>query len=113
MPGFDPHDWYGFGDWRGGDPVDPNTVHLLRWGFLVALSACLASFAPPALMPAVLSMLLHLAALGSAVVAGLKEEPVDAPHFTSWDEAAASVALGLLLDILFPALLPAGAEVWP
>jgi hypothetical protein len=41
-----------------------------------------------------------MATLGAA----LRKEPVLAPHFTRWDEAAASAALGLLMLIVLPML---------
>lgn len=111
MDAFDPRNWRWPNGWRDDQPVDPNTEHLIRWSLLVASCACIASFAPPEMMAAAFSALLHTASLASALTAYFKEERVDAPHLTNWDEAAASLAIGLLLDILFPVQLPVDAGV--
>ncbi|WP_119458711.1 hypothetical protein [Rhodospirillaceae bacterium SYSU D60014] len=96
---YDPRDWQGS---RNGDPTDPNIDSLIRCGLAVALCLCLASFYPWELVPAVLSLFLLLAALGISLVATVCEERLDPPHLSRWDEAAACMALSLLLKILFP-----------
>lgn len=101
MNTYDPRDWQGS---RDGASADPSLASVLRWGITVALCFCLASFYPRELVPSVLSFLLLVAALGTAVAATIREERFDPPHLTLWDEAAACMALSLLLKILFPAM---------
>ncbi|MBP2297052.1 hypothetical protein [Azospirillum rugosum] len=92
----DPWDRNGWIDPEGQRPVGPNTEHLLRWGVTVALCLFLASLHPPEAVPVMLGGFLLLASLAAAAAAGLRGEPLIAPHFTRWDEAVASAALGLL-----------------
>lgn len=99
MQTYDPRDWRGS---RGNDPAGPDLDPLIRLGLLVALCLLFASSYPRELVPAIWSFFLLLAALGGAVVAAVCDEPIDPPHPTHWDEAAACLALSLLLEILFP-----------
>ena len=103
---FDPRDWNastGGGD--GPELADPNRHHLLRVGLAAAVSLFLASFLPPALVPAAFAALMLAAGMGAAALASARgEDPpaIDAPQLTHWDEAAACIALGLLVKIMFP-----------
>ncbi|AWK86010.1 hypothetical protein [Azospirillum thermophilum] len=107
----DPWNWIRWIDPEDRRPISPDAEHLVRWGVTVALCLFLASLYPPEAVPVMLGGFLLLAALAAAVAAGLRGEPLFAPHFTRWDEAAASAALGLLawngmelLRGLFPAV---------
>ncbi|MBP2294350.1 hypothetical protein [Azospirillum rugosum] len=100
----DPWDWRG---WKGPEddkPLSRNEEHLIRWGLTVAFCLFVASLYPAELMP-MLGVLLLMGAIAAATAAELREEPVFAAHFTLWDEAAASAALGLLA-LLAPSLRP-------
>lgn len=92
----DPWDWNGWIDPEDRRPIGPNAEHLVRWGVTAALCLFLASLYPPEAVAVMLGSFLLLAALGAATAASLRGEPLFAPHFTRWDEAAASAALGLL-----------------
>jgi len=97
-------DWNDWIDPHDQEPVDPNQEHLIRWGLTVALCLFFASHYPMEMMAIRLAGFLLLGALMAAVGAALRKEPILAPHFTRWDEAAASAALGLLMLIVFPML---------
>jgi hypothetical protein len=91
---------------------------LLQLGLVASLCLFLASFAPPALFPFVAAKFLELAALGSSLEATLRGDRVFDDRLTAWDQAAALMAAGLLLRLLFglpPELaaegMPAGAAV--
>jgi len=101
-------DGWNWNDLSGPDnrgPVDPNQEHLIRWGLTVAFSLFFASLYPLPVVPVMLGTFLLMGALGSCMAAGLRREPVFAPHLTTWDEAAASAALGLLV-LIGSSLLP-------
>lgn len=74
----------------------------------MALCLFFASSYPMEVMPIKLAGFLLLSALIAAIGAGLREEPILASHFTRWDEAAASAALGLLVLIASPLLCSQG-----
>ena len=102
---FDPWDWHGWDEGEGGEPLGPNAEHLVRWGLTVAVCLFVASLYPVELVPGLLGVLLLMGAIAAATAAELRDEPVFAPHFTLWDEAAASAALGLLAWLV-PSLQP-------
>ncbi|HYF07909.1 MAG TPA: hypothetical protein VD970_09825 [Acetobacteraceae bacterium] len=113
MDGFDPRDWWGWPDGadRGHPQGDPDLYRLLLFGLTAAACLCLASFAPPALVPFVAAQLFVIAALGSALEAVLREERLIEAHLTAWDQAAALMLLAQLLRLAFrvpPQLLPEG-----
>jgi hypothetical protein len=97
-------DWNDWIDPNDQEPVDPNQEHLIRWVLTVALCLFFASHYPVEVMPIKLAGFLLLGALMATLGAALRKEAVLAPHFTRWDEAAASAALGLLMLIVFPML---------
>lgn len=102
MHDLDPRGWR---DWGGSDreqPGDPNLDRALHCGMLVAACLCLASFAPPALMPLAAAGLLHSAAIAMVIVAILEEDGFRAPTLTRWDEAAACLMISLLIRLLAP-----------
>ena len=101
-------DWWDWENWSEPDeaaaPVGPNQEHLVRWGLTVAACLFLASLCPAGTVPTMLGAFLIMGAWTAAIAAALREEPVDAPHLTLWDEAATLAALGLLAPMV--AVLP-------
>ncbi|WP_159350820.1 hypothetical protein [Roseomonas harenae] len=103
---------------HGTPQGDPEMDWLLQFGLVASLCLFLASFAPSALFPLVAARFLELAALGSSLEATLRGDRVFDDRLTAWDQAAALMAAGLLLRLLFglpPELaaegMPAGAAV--
>jgi hypothetical protein len=97
---FNPRDWKTS---TGGPDLSDPDGHLIRIGLIAALSLFCASFVPLAQVPDTFASLMSAAGFASAAVAALSDEPMlDAPKMTHWDEAAVSVALGLLAKIAFP-----------
>jgi len=104
MHPFDPRDWWGPDAGRGRNPGDPDLDRLLLCGLAIATCLCLASFAPPALVPYLAAELLMLAALGSALEGALRgERPLLEHRLTAWDQAALLAAVALLLRLAFGA----------
>jgi hypothetical protein len=95
-------DWNDWIDPNDQEPVDPNKEHLIRWTLMVVVCLFLASHFPVEVMAIKLSGFLLMGAVMAAIAAGLRQEPVFAPHFTWWDEAAASATLGLLVHAALP-----------
>lgn len=98
---YDPRDWQG-GRGEGREPHDPNETAMLRVGLAVALSLFFASLLPLPMVPAALSQLLFIAGLGAVGVAILRSQPLLAEYFTSWDEAAAFLALSYAVELFWP-----------
>jgi hypothetical protein len=90
---------------RGQTPEDPDLDRVLVFGLVAAACLCVASFAPPELMPILAADLLGWAALASMYEAVLRDEKPSGERLTAWDQAAALLAASLLLRILFPAPL--------
>jgi hypothetical protein len=117
MHSYDPKDWWGLdqGSRGHGTPQgDPEMEWLLQFGLVASLCLFLASFAPPALVPFAAAKFLELAALGSSLQATLRGERVFDERLTAWDQAAALMAAGLLLRLLFgspPELVTEGMAV--
>src|SRR3954454_11167783 len=95
-------DWNDWIDPNDQEPVDPNREHLIRWTLMVVVCLFLASHFPVEVMAIKLSGFLLMGAIMAAIAAGLHQEPLLAPHFTWWDEAAASATLGLLVHVALP-----------
>jgi len=95
-------DWNDWIDPNDQEPVDPNREHLIRWTLMVVVCLFLASHFPVEVMAIKLSGFLLMGAIMAAIAAGLRQEPLLAPHFTWWDEAAASATLGLLVHVALP-----------
>ena len=70
---------------------------------VAAACLCVASFAPPELMPLLAADLLSWAALASMYEAALRDQRPFEERLTAWDQAAALLAASLLLRILCPA----------
>ncbi|WP_135468958.1 hypothetical protein [Crenalkalicoccus roseus] len=105
MHPFDPQQWWGVrpGGTDHGDPQDPNLDRAVICGLAAAACLCLASFAPPPLVPHAAAVLLFWAALGSAAEAALRGQHPLEEHLTAWDQAAALLAASLLLRLAFGA----------
>jgi hypothetical protein len=106
MHSFDPRDWWGLGQGsadHGAPQGNPNLDRLLILGLVAATCFCLASFAPPPLVPLVAAELLVLAAHGSALEALLRGERLFQNRLSAWDQAAVLLAAALLLRLLFGA----------
>lgn len=101
MATFNPRDFWepsgGFGDLdKGGrSPRTASREAVQRWAAVLAFCLCFAGLAPPGLFASALAALLMLAGIASLGVAALQQQSPTAPHLTSWDEAAWSLALGL------------------
>ena len=109
MHSFDPRHWWWPGDGgagRGQTPEDPNLDRVLVFGVVAAACLCVASFAPPELMPLLAADLLRWAALASVYEAVLRGQQPLEERLTGWDQAAALLATSLLLRILFSAPMP-------
>lgn len=81
--------------------LDPNAANAaILWNAAFAFAVCflLASFGPREFFAASLSSLLFVAAFFSAVGAGVRGEPVEAPHLSNWDVAAAFLLASLVLS---------------
>ena len=115
----DPGDW-----WSGEGPrnpwgaaPDPNGEALRRLGLVIALALFVASLYPHAMMAAFLCEAFSAGAFATAILAMLREEPVQAAQLTLWDEAAALQLLGLIAkffihrDAVFPVLKIWGATL--
>jgi len=115
MDAFDPRGWWPAGSQEDGDRGDrgpENHDRLLTCGLAAALCLCVGSFQPtPGMAATATAFLLVLAALGSALEAVWRGEPVwAARRLTAWDQAAALFALALLLrGLADPASASAGA----
>lgn len=81
---------------RGTGRPDPELDRLLALGAAVAFALFVASWAPPPLAWAIFAGLLQWAAVGSAIAAALRREPVWVPDLTLWDQAAALLLLALV-----------------
>lgn len=103
MVPFNPHDWTGGSGWfdRRNDhsrkPGDGNREAVQRWLTTSAFCLCFAALGPPHLILHAFAGLQVVAAFASVAVAVLRGDDPNAPHLTSWDEAAVSllVSIGL------------------
>jgi hypothetical protein len=73
-----------------------NRIGALRLGLIVAVCVWLASLMPDGLFAPMLSSMLTVTALVSALLAAIAREPVWSPRLTRWDQASILVALGML-----------------
>lgn len=100
MTTFNPRDFWDPSGWfespeserRSRRTANRDVVH--RWAAIVSFCLCFASLAPPGLFASAFAALLALAGISSLGVAALQQQAPTAPHLTSWDEAAWSLALG-------------------
>lgn len=110
MHRFDPRDWWpldGQGGDRGRDQGPDDLDRILVAGLVAAACLCLGSFHPPEVAPAAIASLLILAAFGSAAEAVWRGEHLYAEgRLTAWDQAAALLALGLLLRLIANTAIP-------
>lgn len=79
-----------------------NTRSLTRFAVLAGFSVFLSLLWPQPVFPVMLAGFLFINAVVSAAIALYRRDPVSAPHFTRWDEAAAfyvcSFLAGLFID---------------
>lgn len=105
MHSFDPRHWWRPGKdgaGRGQTPEDPNLDRMLVFGVVAAACLCVASFAAPELMLLLAADLLGWAALASMYEAVLRGQQPLEESLTAWGQAAALLAVSLLLRLLFP-----------
>ena len=90
----------------GPDQQARNATSVIRFGIMAFAAVFGASFAPAGLALALMSSLLLIGAIASALAAGFAREHVWSDHLTRWDEAAALFVLsgvaGMFVD---PAML--------
>lgn len=103
MHGFDPRDWWPGqeGSGHGRTPGDPGLDRVLVFALVAAACLCVASFAPPELMPTAAADLLGWGALFSVYEAILRDQQPFEERLTAWDQAAALLAVSLVLRMLF------------
>ncbi|MBB4265132.1 hypothetical protein [Roseospira visakhapatnamensis] len=80
-----------------------NQASLLRLGLFLSIALLVGSTAPQGMLLAVVSPMLWVGAIVSALVAAfLSENAMQAPHLTRWDESAVlmlvSLGLGFFID---------------
>jgi hypothetical protein len=102
MSVFDPNDWWEGGSWfrstdRDRRPEEINREVVTRWLASVALCLCFAALWPSEHLAASFAVLLILAGIASAGLAILRQDPLQGPHLTPWDEALWSLLAGLVL----------------
>lgn len=104
MAVFDPNDWWAGRSWfKPADqdrrrPEEINRGVVSRWLASVALCLCFAALGPVERLHLTFAALLIVAGVASAGLAFIHREAFSTPHhFTTWDEAALSLAVGFAL----------------
>ena len=78
-----------------------NQASLLRLGLFVSIALLVGSTTPPGMLFAVVSSMLWVGAIVSALVAAfLAEKAWRAPHLTRWDESAVLILLSMGITFL-------------
>ncbi|MFP4360600.1 MAG: hypothetical protein ACLFTG_07960 [Alphaproteobacteria bacterium] len=83
------------GRWRGDPEGEPDgDARLIATAGIAATALFLASWVPEPFTWLVFAELMRWAAIGAALAAVLRREPLTPPHVTAWDQAALFLLLG-------------------